>query len=223
VRRFSGCQDRVCSGIFLKYSSKYYLYLRREFMKVVALNGSTRKEGNTNFLLNAVLDELKKANIETETMHLAGQQLAGCVACYKCFKNKDRRCAVKKDMLNEILEKMETADGILLGSPTYFSDVTAGMRAFIERCGLVGRANDYMFKRKVGASVVAVRRIGAIPAFNSLNLFLHYMQMIMPGASYWSIGIGLNPGDVLKDKEGMQTMEALGQNMAWLLKKLNSK
>ena len=190
-------------------------------MKVVALNGSARKDVNTAILLNFVLDELKREGIQAELIQLAGQSIAGCRACYKCFQNKDRRCAVKKDILNDLLEKMESADGILLGSPTYFSDVSAGMRAFIERCGFVARANDYMFKRKVGASVVAVRRAGGIPAFNSMNLFLHYMQMVMPGASYWSIGIGREPGDVLKDEEGIQTMKTLGQNMAWLMKKLH--
>jgi len=190
-------------------------------MKVVALNGSARKDGNTAILLNVVLDELKKEGIQTELVQLAGKQIAGCRACYKCFQNKDRRCSVKKDMLNDLIGKMEGADGILLGSPTYFSDVSANMRAFIERCGLVARANDYMFKRKVGASVVAVRRIGAIPAFNSMNLFLHYMQMVMPGSSYWSIGVGRDPGDVLKDEEGIQTMKTLGENMAWLLKTLS--
>jgi multimeric flavodoxin WrbA len=189
-------------------------------MKVVALNGSARKDGNTAILLNLVLDELKEERINAELIQLAGHSINGCRACYKCFKNQDRRCAVKKDMLNDVLAEMEGADGILLGSPTYFSDVSSGMRAFIERCGFVARANDYMFKRKVGASVVAVRRAGAIPAFNSMNLFLHYMQMVMPGSSYWSIGIGRDPGDVLKDEEGVQTMQTLGQNMAWLLKKL---
>lgn len=190
-------------------------------MKVVALNGSARKDGNTAILLNTVLDELKKEHIDTELIQMAGHPIAGCKACYTCFKNKDRRCSVKNDILNDIIEKMEPAEGILLGSPTYFSDVSAGMRAFIERCGFVARSNDYMFKRKVGASVVAVRRAGAIPAFSSMNLFLHYMQMIMPGASYWSLAIGREPGEALKDEEGMQTMRTLGQNMAWLLKKLH--
>ncbi|MGV8080788.1 MAG: flavodoxin family protein [Syntrophales bacterium] len=190
-------------------------------MKVVALNGSARKDGNTAILLNLVLDELKAEGIETELIQMAGRAPQGCLACYKCFKNKDRRCSVDKDMLNEVIGKMLAAEGILLGSPTYFSDVSAGMRAFIERCGFVGRANDYMFKRKVGASVVAVRRAGAVPAFNSMNLFLHYMQTIMPGSSYWSLAVGRDPGDVLTDKEGVQTMKDLGQNMAWLLKKIN--
>ena len=191
-------------------------------MHVVALNGSARKDGNTVILLNLVIDELKKEGIQTELIQLAGQSIAGCRACYQCFQNKDRRCAVKKDILNDLLGKMESADGILLGSPTYFSDVTAGMRAFIERCGLVARANDFIFKRKVGAAVVAVRRAGAIPAFSSMNLFLHYMQMVMPGSSYWSIGVGRDPGDVLKDEEGIATMKTLGENMAWLMKKINA-
>jgi multimeric flavodoxin WrbA len=191
-------------------------------MKVLALNGSARKDGNTAILINLVFDELKKENIKTELIQFAGQTINGCIACYKCFENQDRRCAVKKDILNDLIEKVEAADGLILGSPTYFSDVSSDMRAFIERCGFVGRANDFMFKRKVGASVVAVRRAGAIPAFSSMNLFLHYMQMIMPGASYWSIGIGREPGEVLKDEEGVATMKTLGENMAWLLKKLNT-
>jgi multimeric flavodoxin WrbA len=191
-------------------------------MKVVALNGSARKDGNTAILINGVLDELKKEGIETELIQMAGKPIQGCIACYKCFKNQNRRCSVEKDMLNEIIAAMEPAEGILLGSPTYFSDVSSGMRAFIERCGFVARANNYMFKGKVGAAVVAVRRAGAIPAFSSMNLFLHYMQMFMPGASYWSIGVGRDPGDVLKDDEGVQTMKSLGQNMAFLLKKLHT-
>ncbi len=192
-------------------------------MKVVALNGSARKDGNTAILINAVFEELKKEGIETEMIQIAGKKIQGCLACYKCFKNKDRRCSVDRDILNAIIAKMEKAEGILLGSPTYFSDVSSGMRAFIERCGFVGRANSYMFKGKVGASVVAVRRAGAVQAFTSMNLFLHYMQMVMPGASYWSLALGRDPGDVLKDDEGMQTMRDLGRNMAWLLKKLHAK
>jgi multimeric flavodoxin WrbA len=176
-------------------------------MKVLAINGSARKNGNTAILLNTALDELKKEGIKTELLQMAGKPIQGCPA--------------DKDFLNEWLAKMREADGILLGSPTYFSDVTSGMRAFIERCGLVSRANDYMLKRKVGAAVVAVRRAGGIPAFSSMNLFLSYMQMVMPGSSYWHVGIGRDIGDVKKDEEGIQTMKTLGENMAWLLKRLN--
>lgn len=190
-------------------------------MKVVAFNASARKNGNTAILLNTVMDELKAEGIRTELIQLAGKPLQGCRACYKCFTKKNRRCVVTKDILNDCIAKMEEADGILLGSPTYFSDVSASMRALIERVGFVGRANDYMLKRKVGAAVVAVRRAGGIRAFDSINLFLHYMQMVMPGSSYWSVGVGRDPGDVLKDAEGIQTMQTLGRNMAWLLKKLH--
>ena len=190
-------------------------------MKVTAFNGSPRKEGNTYAILNMVLDEIKEAGIETEIYSMAGKPIQGCIACYQCFKNKNGKCAVEKDIANECIARMREADGILLGSPTYFSDVTAGMKALIERAGLVARANDYFLKRKIGAGVVAVRRAGSIPAFNSLNLFLFYNQMILPGSSYWHMAIGRDPGEVKNDAEGVQTMKTLGQNMAWLLKKLN--
>jgi len=191
-------------------------------MKVIAFNGSARKDGNTAILLNAVLDEIRKEGIGTELFQLAGKKIQGCIACYKCMKNKDKRCAVTKDIVNECIEKMIEADGILLGSPTYFADVSAATRALIERAGYVARANDYMFKRKVGAGVIAVRRGGAIHAFNSLNLFFFYQQIINPGSSYWAFGVGRDPGEVLNDAEGMQTMKTLGQNMAWLLKKVRA-
>lgn len=191
-------------------------------MKVIAFNGSARKDGNTAILLNAVLDEIRKEGIGTELFQLAGKKIQGCIACYKCMKNKDKRCAVTKDVVNECIEKMIEADGILLGSPTYFADVSAATRALIERAGYVARANDYMFKRKVGAGVVAVRRGGAIHAFNSLNLFFFYQQIINPGSSYWAFGVGRDPGEVLNDAEGMQTMKTLGQNLAWLLKKVRA-
>lgn len=192
-------------------------------MKVIAINGSPRKDGNTTILLNVVMDELNKEDIETELIHMAGKPLQGCTACYKCFKNRDYRCALDRDIISECIEKMLEAKGILLGSPTYFSDVTAGMRALIERCGSIARANRYPFKRKVGAGVIAVRRAGSIHAFNSLNLFfLSHMQMIIPGSFYWNIAIGRDPGDVNNDEEGLKTMVTLGQNMAWLLKKLHA-
>jgi multimeric flavodoxin WrbA len=191
-------------------------------MKVVAFNGSARKEGNTAILLNLVLDELRAEGIETELYSLSGRSLSGCTACFKCIKNKDHECAVKEDELNACISLMRGADGILLGSPTYFADVSANMKALIERAGMVARANGDMFRRKVGAAVVAVRRAGAIHVFNSMNEFFLIGQMIIPGSSYWNVAIGRNPGEVRNDQEGVQTMKTLGQNMAWLLKKLHS-
>jgi multimeric flavodoxin WrbA len=189
-------------------------------MKVVAFNGSPRKEGNTAILLNLVLDELKTEGIETELVQLAGESLAGCIACYKCVENKDQKCAVAKDRVNEYIAKMREAQGILLGSPTYISEMTANMKALIERSALVSRHNDNLFKRKVGAAVVAVRRAGSTHVLSSINYFFLITQMIVPGSSYWNLGIGRNPGDVKNDAEGIQTMQTLGQNMAWLLKKI---
>ncbi len=191
-------------------------------MKVIAFNGSARKDGNTAILLNLVLDELKSEGIGTEIYHLAGKQLQGCIACYKCFENKNKRCSVEKDIINECIQKMNEADGILLGSPTYFADVSAGMKALIERCGMVGRANPDLYNRKVGAAVVAVRRAGGIHVFNSLNYFFSISGMIIPGSSYWNLGIGRQPGEVNNDIEGVQTMKNLGKNMAWLMKKLHA-
>jgi multimeric flavodoxin WrbA len=190
-------------------------------VKVIAFNGSVRKDGNTAILLNVVLDEIKGEGIETELVQLSGKTIRGCIACYKCFSNKDRRCAVVDDAANEFIEKMVSADGILLGSPTYFSDVSAGMKALIERCGMVARANGDMLKRKVGAGVVAVRRAGAMHVFSSLNYFFLIGQMIVPGSSYWNVAIGRDIGEVRNDTEGIETMKNLGQNMAWLLKKIN--
>jgi multimeric flavodoxin WrbA len=190
-------------------------------MKVLAFNGSGRKNGNTAFLVNTVLDELSKQGIETEFIHLAGDVPQGCIACYKCFENKDQKCAVITDNLNEHLGKMIKADGILLGSPVYFADATAGIKALIERCGMVSLANGGLLKRKVGAAVVAVRRAGAVRTFDTLNhLFLH-AQMIITGSSYWNLGIGRDPGQAKDDEEGIQTMETLGKNMAWLLNKIH--
>ena len=190
-------------------------------MKVVAFNGSARKDGNTAILIRKVFSELEAEGIETELVQLAGKTIKGCTACGKCFKNQDGKCAVDDDMANECIEKMTQADGIILGSPTYFSDVTTEMKALIDRAGYVARANAFMFRRKVGASVVAVRRAGGIHTFDSMNHFFLIGQMIVVGSSYWNIGIGRAKGDVEQDEEGLETMQTLGQNMAWLLKRIN--
>jgi multimeric flavodoxin WrbA len=190
-------------------------------MKVVAFNGSARKGGNTAILLGYVLRELEKEGIETELVEMSGAKIHGCLACRECSKNKDRRCGQRNDMGNVYIEKMEKADGILLGSPTYVADVSPEMKALMDRACLVSKANGGMFRRKVGAGVVAVRRAGAVHAFDSLNHFFLISEMIVPGSSYWNIGMGLNAGDVERDTEAVQTMKTLGQNMAWLLKKVS--
>ena len=191
-------------------------------MKVIAFNGSARKDGNTAIFINQAFSELEKQDIETEMIQLSGQKIRGCIACYKCFENKDQRCSVKNDIVNDCIEKMLQADGIILASPTYFADVSSELKALIDRAGLVARANDDMFRHKVGAAVVAVRRAGSIHAFDSINHFFLISQMIIPGSSYWNMGFGLEKGDAKKDEEGLETMAALGRNMAWLLKKIKT-
>jgi multimeric flavodoxin WrbA len=191
-------------------------------MKVTAFNGSARKDGNTASLIKFVFEELEKEGIETELYQLAGKKIRGCTACFKCFKNMDGHCAVKGDVLNECIDKMVGSDGIILGSPTYFADVSSEIKAIIDRSGMVSRANNHLLKRKVGAAVIAVRRAGAIHVFDTINHFFTISQMIIPGSSYWNIGIGREKGEVDNDREGIETMRTLGQNMAWLLKKINS-
>jgi multimeric flavodoxin WrbA len=190
-------------------------------MKVVAFNGSARKDGNTAILVTTLFKQLKKEKVETELVQLAGKKIRGCTACGKCFANQDKKCIIDNDIVNECIGKMLDADGIILASPTYFADVSTEMKALIDRAGFVAKANDDMFRRKVGAAVVAVRRGGAIHAFDTMNHFFFISQMIVPGSSYWNVGIGLEPGDVKGDEEGLATMKTLGSNMAWVLKKLN--
>ncbi len=191
-------------------------------MKVVAFNGSARKNGNTAILLDLVLSELREAGVGTEMVQLAGKSIHGCLACRKCYARKDGRCAQKNDDGNMLIEKMIEADGILLGSPTYVTDVSPEIKALIDRACMVNRANDNPLRRKVGAAVVAVRRAGATHAFDTLNHFFLISEMIVPGSSYWNVGIGLEKGDVRKDAEGIETMKVLGRNMAWLLKKTHA-
>lgn len=190
-------------------------------MKVIAFNGSPRKDGNTSKLIRYTFDELKKEDIDTELVHIGGQRIQGCTACMKCFDNKDKQCIINDDIVNDCIEKMLQADGIILGSPTYFADVTTEMKALIDRTGFVAKANDDMFKRKIGASAVVARRAGSIHVYDTINHFFTINQMIIPGANYWNIGIGLNKGDVESDEEAKLTMKTLGYNMAWLLKKIS--
>lgn len=186
-------------------------------MKVVAFNGSPRKDGNTAILITCIFRELEKEGIETELVQLSGKEIRGCIGCRKCVENKDQRCAVKNDGANECIEKMVKAEGFILGSPTYYMDITAEMKALIERAGFVSRANGGMFMNKVGAAVVAVRRAGAIHTLDTVNHFFFASQMIVPGQG---LAIGRDKGDVERDEEGMEAVKALGQRMAWLLKKL---
>lgn len=189
-------------------------------MKVVAFNGSPRKNGNTSAALQIVLDELKNEGIETELVHFGSEGIEDCTACLACVKNKDKRCIIDTDNLNLWIEKMMEADGVILGSPTYFGNVSGQMKAFIDRIGYVSRANGDLFKRKVGAAVSVNRRAGALATFGDLNYFFLIGQWIVVGSSYWNVVSAHKPGEIENDAEGKRTLKSLGVNMAWLLKKL---
>jgi multimeric flavodoxin WrbA len=189
-------------------------------MKVVAFNGSPRADGNTFSLVQHVFAALKREGIETELVQLGGNPVRGCKACFQCFKNKDGRCVQEDRIVNDCIAKMRQADGIILATPTYFADVTPELKALIDRAGFVAGANDNFLRRKVGAAVVAVRRGGAIHAFDTINHFFLIRQMIVPGSCYWNMGVGREKGEVERDEEGVRTMTVLGENMAWLLKRV---
>lgn len=191
-------------------------------MKVIAFNGSPHPEGNTAQAIRIVLNEIEQAGLETEFIQLGGKPILGCLGCRQCAQNKNRRCIRTGDDLNLYIEKMLEADGIIIGSPVYTSNVTSEVKALIDRSNFVAKANDFMFKGKVGAPVVVATKAGATMAYSAINLMFNISQMITIGSIHWNLALGKMPGDIHKDEEGIRTFQVLGQNMSWLLKKLNS-
>lgn len=187
-------------------------------MKVVAFNGSPKNEGNTYHGLKLVLDELEKEGIDTEIINVGNKAVRGCMACGKCIKNKDEKCAINNDPVNEWIQKMKDADGILLGSPVHYSAIGGTMKSFLDRAFYVSGVNGNMLRHKVGAAVVAVRRSGGLPTFTQLNNYINYSEMLIPTSNYWNVIHGTRPGEVLQDEEGKQIMRVLGKNMAWTMK-----
>ena len=187
-------------------------------MKVIAINGSPKKEGNTFHALNMIGNELKAAGIEFEILHIGHKNIHGCIACSKCAINKDEQCSIKSDDLNDCLQQLKQADGIIIGSPVYYSGVAGTMKCFLDRLFYVAGANGNLFRHKVAAAVVAVRRSGGSSTLDCLNHYLTYSEMIVATSNYWNIIHGRLPGEVIQDNEGAQTMSILGKNMAWLLK-----
>ena len=185
-------------------------------MYAVAINGSPRKGGNTEILLKEVLSELNAGGWETELVKVGGTAIRGCIACQKCFENQDNQCAVKTDKFNDIHAKLLRADAIIMGSPTYFGAVSADLKALIERAGYVAYANNHAFTGKLGAAVVAVRRGGATHVYDTINHMYQMSRMVLPGSTYWNIGIGLSEGDVAEDAEGIANMRHLGKSIDWL-------
>lgn len=188
-------------------------------MKVLGINGSSRKDGNTALIMKIVFEELEKEGIETEMIQFCGNIIEPCKGCFAC-KGKNN-CVFKKDMFYEHFEKMKSVDGIILGSPVYSADVTANMKAFLERAGVIVATNPGLLKHKVGASISAVRRGGGMTAVDTMNHFLLNKEVIIAGSTYWNMVYGRDVGDIYKDEEGIENMRNLGENMAWILKKIN--
>jgi multimeric flavodoxin WrbA len=190
-------------------------------VKVFAINGSPKKEGNTFYALNLVGDELKKEGIDFEVGHIGNGKIQGCTSCFNCVMTKSGKCIINDDITNSFLEKMTVADGIILGSPTYFSGITGSMKSFLDRAFFVassGTKGDNPLRHKVGAAVVSVRRSGGIVTYQSLNNYLLYSEMFVSGSNYWNVIHGMMPGEAEKDSEGNQIMKVLGENTAYLLK-----
>lgn len=187
-------------------------------LKVIAVNGSPRKEGNTYHALMGVGRQLQENGIAFEILHIGNQAVRGCLACGTCAKNRDEKCTITTDPLNEWIQQLMAADGIILASPVYYAGIAGTMKCFLDRAFYVAGANGGLFRQKVAAAVVAVRRTGGSSTFDSLNHYLTYAEMILATSNYWNITHGRAPGEVLQDGEGVQIMDVLGRNMAWLLK-----
>lgn len=187
-------------------------------MKVVAFNGSPKKEGNTYHAIKLVTEELEKEGIEVEIVHVGNQVIRGCMACNGCARNQDEKCVMQGDSVNEWIQKMKEADGIILGSPVHYSGIAGTMKSFLDRAFYVSSSNGNLFRHKVGAAVAAVRRSGGVTTFEQLNNYINYSEMLMPTSRYWNVIHGTAPGEALQDAEGVQIMKTLGKNMAWLLK-----
>lgn len=189
-------------------------------MNVVLFNGSPRKNGNTTHLLTRMTDVFAENNARTEMIQLGGKPIRGCTACMECRENKDERCVIEEDEVNDYIQKMKKSDAIVLGSPVYFSQMTPEIKALIDRCGYVIKGNGSFLSRKIGAAVTVARRAGMMPAFQSINNFFFINDMIVPGSQYWNVAVGKGPGEVQNDAEGYKIVTRLAENIIWLHKKI---
>ncbi|MDD3436167.1 MAG: flavodoxin family protein [Candidatus Gastranaerophilales bacterium] len=188
-------------------------------MKVIAINGSPKEHGNTYHALKMVTDELEKQGISTEIIHIGNKNIRGCLACTGCSKNKNERCVID-DEVNEVIQKMKVADGIIIGSPVYYASIAGIMKSFLDRTFYVASANGGLFRHKVGASVAVARRSGEVATFDHLNHYFTVAEMFIASSNYWNVIHGKMPGEVLQDEEGVQIMRVLGKNMAFLMESI---
>ncbi len=191
-------------------------------MKVLAINGSPRAEGNTFQAMQEVGKGLARHNIDLEIVQVGHKLIHGCIGCGGCFKRKDGTCALPDDGMNELFSQVKGADGLLLGSPVYFSGIAGTLKCCLDRLFYMNGANGNTLRHKAGAAVVAVRRSGGMPTFDQLKYYLNYSEMIMPGSIYWNVIHGAMPGEVQQDGEGLQVMDVLGDNMGYLMRSLEA-
>lgn len=189
-------------------------------MKVLAINGSPHREGNTKTSLDMMKDELVKAGIEVEELHVGGK-ISGCLGCMKCAEMQNETCIIKTDIVNEAVQKIKEADGVILSSPVYFANISGTMKSFLDRVFFVAAVNGGIFRHKVGAAIAPVRRAGGIPTVDGLDKYFTISEMFVPSSKYWNMIYGAQPGEVLQDEEGSQTVKVLAKNIAFLLKSLD--
>lgn len=187
-------------------------------MKVVAINGSPKSNGNTAQALQILLDEVQKQGIETELITIGQKTIHGCIGCMKCREAQNGKCPTfPNDAVNEIMPKLVDADAIVLGSPTYFAGVNGTMKSFLDRVFYVSLANGGLFRLKFGAALVVLRRGGGTAAFDELNKFFQISEMTIASGCYWSAVHGLIPGELNQDFEGLRIARVQGRNLAYLL------
>jgi len=189
-------------------------------LKVIGFNGSPHKKGNTFLAIGQVFEQLEAQGIETEIIQIGSETIKPCDGCGVCKKTRDGFCVIDEDNVNQYLKKAYDAEGLVIGSPVYFGSVTPTIKALLDRMGYCARAGGYLLKRKVCAAVAVVRRQGAVDTLNQINNMYMLNQAILPASVYWNFAIGRVPGEVKNDEEGMETLKILGQNMAWVLKKI---
>lgn len=187
-------------------------------MKVLLINGSPKANGCTYTALSEIANELEKENIETEIFHIGNKPIRGCIGCGGCYTTN--KCVFNDDVVNDGIEKVKKADGIILGSPVHYAAASGAITSFLDR--LFYAYGGKFLAHKPGAAIVSCRRGGSTAAFEQLNKYFTISNMPIVSSQYWNMVHGNTPEEVKQDLEGMQTMRVLGQNMAWLLKSIQS-
>ncbi|MCE5202587.1 MAG: flavodoxin family protein [Synergistaceae bacterium] len=184
-------------------------------MKVIAINGSPNKNSNTGQALKLMADELEHEGIEVEIIHVGNNLIHGCIGCGYCWNSELNRCVFKDDIVNEAAEKMRKADGFILASPTYYAGIAGTMKSFLDR---VFFTSSRYFKYKIATAITVVRRAGGVDTIHQLNNYLDLAETITPPSQYWTVAYGMDAGEIMRDGEGIQTIQKNARAMAWLLK-----